>query len=324
MGFLDTKEESRDLLGSKLGEYSERISEQVERVAVNTDRYQMYAQRLGLSWNTEISNKGLEEMQDEIYIEMARMLDSAEDPAIYKGVNDYISYAVSQIEKSAEEYNDVNFEKQVRKEINAKVEGILKQAQIDDIDKEIMNLKSAKTGFFGRILGRDRENELKREHLALIKGLLQSDSENGDEDCNVNEIMAKMLYYKKQHNGNLPTELYVIASQITSVFKIDETEVKEIVDRKCNSQLPTVQNTTNSIFRRKSNRILQEQNRRLEEELQIAKEKNSNPFRVQTKPNKNVVDNLREIYYHMKNIQDAIKQRMDEARDSKNTVQPEQ
>lgn len=321
MEFLDTKENSKDLFEAKFREYSERISEVLEEVEENTDRYQMYAKRLGLSWNTEISNKGLEEMQDEVYKEMARMLDSVENPVMYKDVTTYINYVVSLIEKSADEYNDANFEKQVRKEINAKVEGILKQAQIDDIDKEIANLGNAKTGFFGRILGKDKEVELKKEQLTLIKKLLQSDSGNEAQDCNLNEIMAKMLYYKKQHNGNLPTELYVITSQITSVFEIDEKEVKELANRKYNSQLPTVQNENNSIFRRKSNRILQEQNQRLEEELQMMNYKNSNPFVAQTKPNKNVVDNLREIYHHMKNIQDAIKQRMDGSKDNIKVVE---
>lgn len=324
MEILDTKENSKNLFEERLGRYCNRLSTALEKVEENTDRYQMYAKRLGLTWNTEISNKGLEKMQDGIYIEMEKMLDKVENPVRYKDVTAYIDYVVSRIEKSADEYNDENFEKQMRKEINAKVEGILKQAQIDDIDKEIINLGNVKIGLFGRILGKDQELELKKEHLTLIKGLLQSDSENEAKDCNVNEIMANILYYKKQHNGNLPTELYVIASQMTSVFEIDENAVKEIANRKYNAQLPVVQNANNSIFKRKSNKALQEQNKRLESELQMAEERNSNPFKVQTQFNKSAVDSLREIYCHMKNIQDAIKQRMDEAKESKNTVQPEQ
>lgn len=311
MELLNTKENSKDLLEAKLGEYSKRISGKLEKVEENTDRYQMYAKRLGLNWNTEISNRELEHMQDEIYIEMAKMLDSVENPVMYKDVNAYINYVVSLIEKSADEYNDENFERDIRKELNKKVEEVLKQAQIDDIDKEIINLGNTKNGLLGKILGKSREVELKREQLTLIKSLLQSDSERDQEDCSVNEIMAKMLYYKKQHNGNLPIELCVLASQITSVFEVDEGEVTKIVNKKYGSQLPVVQNGNNSIFRRRSNRILEEQNQRLEKELHMMNDRDSNQYRMQSKFNKSATDNLREIYYHMKNIQDAIRKRVD-------------
>ena len=95
------------------------------------------------------------------------------------------------IRKNAEQYNDINCEKQLRTELNSKVDNLIKQANIANINAKIEELKNTKIGLFGKMLGKDKEVELRIKNLELGRKLMQLE-EFEQRDATPDEVLAKI------------------------------------------------------------------------------------------------------------------------------------
>lgn len=187
-------------------------------------------------------------------------------------------------------------------DLNAKVEDLIKQSKLETIKTKLNELDSKKVGFFGKILGKDKELELQKEQLRLQKEILESRVIKKDEDRSANDIMAKIVLYQEQNNGVLPDELSLVATQMGKVFKIDNDVVRTKVESQLTGGELVPYGKRESLFRRNTNIMLQQQNEKLKQELQEIKQNSGNNFREQSKYVPKVTDSVRVAYIQLKNI----------------------
>lgn len=206
------------------------------------------------------------------------------------------------LSEAVNNYNDASCSKQIRMDLNAKVEDLIKQSKLETIKTKLNELEDKKVGFFGKILGKDKELELQKEQLRLQKEILESKVTKRDEDCGANDIMAKIVLYQKQNNGVIPDELNLVAVKMGKVFKIDNDVVRTKVESQLTGGELVPYGKRESLFRRNTNIMLQQQNEKLKQELQEIKQNSGNNFREQSKYVPKVTDSVRVAYIQLKNI----------------------
>lgn len=213
-----------------------------------------------------------------------------------------VSQGDSILSEYVNNYNDANCSKQIRMDLNAKVEDLIKQSKLETIKTKLNELEDKKVGFFGKILGKDKELELQKEQLRLQKEILESKVTKRDEDCGANDIMAKIVLYQKQNNGVIPDELNLVAVKMGKVFKIDNDVVRTKVESQLTGGELVPYGKKESLFRRNANIMLQQQNEKIRQELQEIKQNSGNNFREQSKYVPKVTDSVRVAYIQLKNI----------------------
>ena len=294
-----------------LKEYSQTINGYLRTLLENTSRYQMYAKELGLTWNTEISEQSLVQVTNEIQENIAQRLNDM-NQGNFKSkneVNEGISCPIDwQLENAVKKYNDANCSKQIRIDLNTKVDELIQKSKLETIEASLRELEGKKVGIFGRIVGKDKELELQKEQLRLKKELIEAIPIKKNEDCSVNEIMARILSYQRQNNGVLPEELKVLAVQTGKVFRIDNKAVETIVRSQSTGEGLIPYSKKRNLFRRNANSILQQQNEKLKQELQEIKQSPENIYREQNCYVPRITDSVRTAYYALKNISEGFAQ----------------
>lgn len=226
-----------------------------------------------------------------------------------------VSQGDSILSEAINNYNDANCSKQIRMDLNVKVEDLIKQSKLETIKTKLNELDNKKVGFFGKILGKDKELELQKEQLRLQKEILESRATKKDEDRSANDIMAKILSYQKQNNGVIPEELSLVATQMGKVFKIDNDVVRTKVESQLTGGELVLYGKRESLFRRNTNIMLQQQNEKLKQELQEIKQNPKKSFREQGRYIPRVTDSVRVAYSQLKNISNSFNENNEYTRD---------
>ncbi len=211
------------------------------------------------------------------------------------------------LSENAKQYNDVNCEKQLRTELNSKVDNLIKQANVANISAKIEELRSTKIGLFGKMLGKDKEVQLKIKNLELGRKLMQLE-ESEQRDATPNEIMSKIESYKRENNGNLTEELYAIETQIKKVFRVDDREVKRLADEQSSRGMLVPQKEVRSIFKRTPKIILQQINRNMEYEIDKLEQERQNPYKRQMRYVERTTDRVQNVYECINGLRDALLQ----------------
>ncbi len=199
------------------------------------------------------------------------------------------------IRKNAEQYNDINCEKQLRTELNSKVDNLIKQANIANINAKIEELKNTKIGLFGKMLGKDKEVELRIKNLELGRKLMQLE-EFEQRDATPDEVMAKIESYKRENNGNQTEDLYAIEAQIKKVFRVNDKEVQRLADEQSSKGMLVPQKEGKSIFKRNPRIVLQQVNRSMEYEIDRLEQERQNPYKHQIRHAERTTDKVQKVY----------------------------
>ena len=204
--------------------------------------------------------------------------------------------------KNAEQYNDINCEKQLRTELNSKVDNLIKQANIANINAKIEELKNTKIGLFGKMLGKDKEVELRIKNLELSRKLMQLE-EFEQKDATPDEIMAKIESYKREN-------LYEIETQIKKVFRVNDKEVQRLADEneKSSKGMLVPQKEGKSIFKRNPKIILQQVNRSMEYEIDRLEQERQNPYKQQTRHVERTTDKVQKVYECINELKHILQQ----------------
>lgn len=299
-------------------ESTKSINNCVKKLSVKNNRYEIVARRLDLQLDVGISNEVLENTVINLQTEIADMNKKLESGTLNDGekqIQEYLKKAeeikkiTSKIEGLEANYNDENYANNIKSILNKKIDTLIKENEVKKIEEEIKKIDRKEMGFFDRILGKDKELELKKEQLVLRKKLLEMKPIRQQDDCSAHEMMAKIIDYKNQNNGVLPDDLKKIPDQMRTVFKIEDKRVNAILmDMTQPLSLIPVQKEKSSIFNRRKNiSKMQAENAKLSEDVnQLRKE---GAFDVYSEASNSVTMTPQTIYNEINKIRSIVNER---------------
>ena len=316
---LNNKEETK----TRLNGYVNAIENSVHAIIENTSKYSNIATSFGLNWDVGVSKENLQDMCEKIQEESLKIADEINGIEIdvpedkfdeqlnklleYQKKFNTISSYISVISESQSNYNDANCSKQILTELNEKVKQEIKKAQIHNINMQIKELEGRKVGFLGKLIGKDKELELKKQQLILRRNLIQLEPIEEKDDCTATEIAAQIIAYKMNNNENSPESLQTTLSKMEEIFDIDNVEVEQIINNQLNAGMLMPIQEEKSIFKRKTNKLLEEANQRLEEEIQELRKRTNVQYKRKNKYKSNPIDEVGSVYHNMKLLKDLMK-----------------
>lgn len=294
------------------------IRQSVEAIGIQSSKYERMAKEFDIPWDTGISQENIAQLYNEIQEASEKFSDKLTDNLTPEEA-DKLQNRVSKITEWSNEikthldneYDDNSCLKQIKQELNDKIDDLIKQSKIQKMDEEIKQLEEEKVGVIGRILGRKNKIELKKKQLILRRELLKIESkpeqEPEQEDVNENEMLAKILYYRKENNGELPNSLETILFQMKKTFEIDDKEVATIMAAKAEQTalIPVSEKMAQS--KNQNNSTLKIVNAVLEKRLEVARQESSEQYRKTVKCVGSATSVPEAIWKNMKSIDYTLK-----------------
>lgn len=264
--------EKSNILLSELNKKTLQLSTCMRNFTEKCEQYKRLSEKLGIDWKSSVSVHTIKNISTNVQIAMSYMADFQGDIGRIEYCEsklEFIEESIKYIQSREEGYNDAKFGVYTRIQLDEKLQRIIREEEIKQIENQQKKLEIKRGGIFNKIFGRDKEIDLEIEQLELRKILLNIKPIHGREDKTINQTVAKILQYRDA-DGVLPEKLATMENQIRSVFRINDDEVKaQLMDMTQPVALVPVQQERTTIFNRKRRMTkLKEENQAIKQEIQ--------------------------------------------------------
>lgn len=307
----------------------ESINKKIQRVDMcireidKNSKYEILARKLGIDWNIGILKDEIDDKFSEYISKCANMIETIDETEASNAMSidtqidvllkskqkiDNMNKFIKIMESQVSFFSEENCDNHIKVLLNQKVDDLIKKAQIRDIDKKMNDLDKQKPGLFGLITGKAKEVELKKEQLSLNKELMELNSYKDEGVYSAEEIMAKIIAYGRENEGNLTPELSDMVFRINNTLPLDATKLQKLVDEKT-EQKSLILVEDEKLSRRKLNVKLGETNDSIRKEIEYQKSNEAVKYRNSSKITTQVTDVPQMVYESLRKTIEATEDR---------------
>ena len=267
----------------------------------NERQYHEKAETLGISYTKTMANTRIAErinFLQEVIRKMQEKLQNVEisEDASQETVDDIaqivlplvdgIRFGVVQTEVFPElvELHKIQSENEIKRNLYQKVHKTLREARMQKYTQEKEEIANEKIGFLGRLTGKSRLQEERKNQVQLKLELAKQRSPEKQEKYDVADMLVAMqVCAKTELDGKFSPEMADLYAQIRSFYPIREEEIEkktQLKIREQQNQLPSVKMAKTGFFGKRKAQIeaLEQENSYLKQQVIEEKQKPKNNF----------------------------------------------